>query len=62
MTSFLWGLIAGVALVHLGWAIVFVTWWYLLIRRSPDKIQEQVTQDFKTVRDSLRRAQSRDLN
>ena len=62
MTPFLWGLGLGLIGAHILWAAIFVGWWYLLIRRSPDKSQEQVTQDFKAVRDSLRRAQSRDPN
>jgi hypothetical protein len=56
VTPFLWGLVAGGGACHVFWAAVFVGWWFLLIKRSGEDVQQAVRDDFAAVRASLKRA------
>lgn len=57
MTPFLWGLLAGITAVHIFWALAFGVFWWRIVRKSGDDVQQAIREDFATVRDALRRAE-----
>jgi hypothetical protein len=55
-------ILLGVLLTHLFWAAVFVGWWLLLIRRSDESVRQAVEDDFRAIREGIRRAQNAGRN
>ena len=55
-------ILLGMFLTHFLWGAVFVIWWYLLIRRSGDDVQQAVRDDFAAIRNAIQRANAAPRN
>ena len=55
-------ILLGVLLTHLFWAAVFVVWWVRLVRGSGEDVRQAIEDDFKAVRESVKRAQNAGRN